>query len=198
MLWFQVWAGIATSRQLLAGLALKPKPPPHPKTLDAGGKPLTPLQQGSVCPHISLELNSLRPYRGSVHPALSERSALAVPTNAWCCATAHGHGDKGTPFPCINKVLWENRGAAASLSLASKTLVLFSASFQKSLKQPIFLEQAECKKNSWVYIPITLGTHSVAQGNAKGKRWKRGFLWGPGAKADIRMDDIFITFPVSQ
>lgn len=66
------------------------------------------------------------------------------------------------------------------------------------LKVTHFLEKAEHKKNSRVYIPITLSTHSVAQRNMEGKRWTQGFLWGPRAKADIRMDDIFITFPVSQ
>lgn len=179
MLWFQVWAGIATSRQLLAGLALKPKPPPHPKTLDAGGKPLTPLQQGSVCPHISLELNSLRPYRGSVHPALSERSALAVPTNTWCCATAHGHGDKGTPFPCINKVLWENRGAVASLSLASKTPVLFSASFQKSLslKQPIFWSRQSARRTVG-FIFLSHSAHTAWHRETRRARGERGVFFG--------------------
>lgn len=79
-------------------------------------------------------------------------------------------GGIGTPFIYISNVLWENR-APTSLSLAGTTLVLFNVSFHKLLssKQPIFLGKAECK-NSWVYIPITLGTHNVAQGNVKGKR----------------------------
>lgn len=87
MLPFQFWAVIATSMQLLADLALEPKPTSHPKTL--GGKlwfhfsKALCRSQGLCVPSYQVEpFGSLE--KECAHPALPERSDLATPTNIWC------------------------------------------------------------------------------------------------------------------
>ena len=98
---FQFWAGIATSTQLLAGLALKPKTTSHPKTLDTGGKlglhfsKALCRSQGLCVPSYQSQVELFgTPGKKCAHPALSGRSDLATPTNMWCTRSMPCHSPR--------------------------------------------------------------------------------------------------------
>lgn len=122
---------IATSVQLLAGLALEPKITSHPKTLDMGGKlwprlaKLCTALRGSLSPCVGLRLTSLEHQGRGVQiqhcqRGLTQSYQQTSDAPGPRCATAHGHGvvvGISIPFIYMRTLIWENR-AAASLSLA--------------------------------------------------------------------------------
>lgn len=192
MPWFQFWAGVSTLTQLLAGLALEPKITSHLQTLDTGGKlwlyfsKALCRSQGFRVPSCWPQVELFGTQERSVHIQCCQRG-LTRPhqqtSNAPgpCCAAAHGHGVVGgisTPFIYESNVFWENR-AAASLSLAGKTLVRFNVSYQKLLssKQPIFGTRQSARRTVG-FIFLSHSAHTVQHRETRRARGELGVFFG--------------------